>query len=177
MTLRCAASVFALLALSLGCSTPSNTFTNSPASTQLIPDGLYVATAAVAKSGGQTTNVPVSGAITNGYKWLGAGKYTETISGIGTIGGNTLDCSSPNEAEITLASDGHMITGTQVRTGCVPVATVNDYTIRYRVITGGMQREITTTVNGAPATFTYTYLAKWAARAACDPVNTRVRSS
>lgn len=156
---RSASLMLALLALG-GCGSSSNTFANAPATTQLIPDGSYVATAAVAKSGGQTTNVPVTGALTNSYTWLGGGKYTEKIGGVGAFGGNTVDCTNPNEFEITLAEDGHMVSSTTIRTGCVPVATLPPYAVRYRVITNGVQREIDVAVNGAPTTFVYTYLKK-----------------
>lgn len=159
MMLRSLTLTLGLLALT-GCGSSSNTFANAPATTQLIPNGSYVATATVAKSNGQTTNLPVTGAITNSYKWLGAGKYTETISGVGTIGGNTVDCTNPNEAEITLAEDGHMVAATQIRTGCLPAASIPNYTIRYRTISNGMQREIDLTLNGTPTTFVYTYLKK-----------------
>lgn len=121
-------------------------------------DGSYRASAGVQVSGGHTTNVAVTGQLTNSYVWLGGGRYTETISGVGQIGGSTLDCTNPNEFEITLAEDGLLLSGTTLKTGCLPQSSIPDYTMHYRVVTGGMQRIIDLQINGQPATLTTTYL-------------------
>lgn len=128
------------------------------ASSQLIPDGQYTLSAAIVNAGGQIAYFPVSGNLTNSYIWLGSGKYREMISGVGTINNEMVDCSTSNIYEITLNENGKMIEYTALQTGCIPAGSLPEYTMNYRIVSGGMQRIMRYTSNGIDYVFTYTYL-------------------
>ena len=136
----------------------SSSATATPMSTPSISDGTYKLTAAIQKVyyssgtlyGSYTYSISHNSSVTPGYlayvlEWKGSGVYRVTSKGKATltttgVDDTITDCTTNAIDEGTFDTDGNLISGTTIQTGCGgSSSSLSEVSQKFTVISGGFQ--------------------------------------
>ena len=127
-------------------------------STPFVSDGTYKLTAAIQKVyysngtlyGSYTYSISHDSSVTPGYlafdmEWKGSGIYRVTTKGKATLSASgsddaTIDCTTNGIVDVTLDTDGNLISETTIQTGCGgSSSSLTEVSQKFTVVSGGFQ--------------------------------------